>query len=536
MALLATGALVVSACGGSSSKKAGGTTATSSGPDNTKPVQGGSLIVAIDAEEPGLLPPFNTWDNDGVTYGHALYDPIADLGDDGKFHPFLAQSIDHSADYKTWTIKTRPNIKFTNGDPVTAQTFADVINGYRKGPITATAYLNITDVKVSAPDTVDVTMQIPWVAFDAYLAGIFVFNPSMLADPKNSDHKPIGTGPFTLKEWVPGNHMTLVKNPNYWQQGKPYLDQIELRPIVDRTARFSTLQAGTVQAAIMDDPETVKNMRGISGIKEFSEANSPARQEINFIMLNVGKEPFNNEHARKAVALATDKDAIIKTIYADNAKPANQVYNSKFEMNTGDDAGYPAFNLDQAKAEVQAYTQATGKPLAFELGTVNDPKTLQAMQLVQSQWQKAGMQITLKQVEQAQYISKALVGDYQAYEWRQFGESDVDEDFLWWHSLTAADEGKLALNFSRNKDPQIDKDLITGRTNPDPAVRKQAYQDIARQLNKDLPFIYIAEIPWSTFFKSNVHGVVDWTFPDGTKGASYTTGGVQRFGNWFVSK
>jgi len=409
MALLAAGSMVVAACGSSSKKSsAGGSTNTTV--DNTKPAAGGSLIVGIDAEEPGLLPPFNTWDNDGVTYGHAIYDPIADLGDDGKYHPFLAQTIAHSDDFAKWTVTVRPNVKFSDGDPVTGQTFVDVINAYRKGPITSTAYLNITDVKLVDPNTVELDMKIPWVAFDSFLSGIFVFSPKMLVDPKTSDHKPIGTGPFVMQEWVPGNHMTLTKNPNYWQPGKPYLDKIELRPIVDRTARASTLQAGTVGAAIMDDPETIKNMRNISGIKEFSEGNSPSRAEINFIMLNVAAEPFNNEHARKAVALATDKDQVIKTIYADNAKPANQVFNGKFPMNTGDDAGYPAFNLDQAKAEVQAYTQQTGKPLAFELGTVNDPKTLQAMQLVQSQWQKAGMQITLKQVEQSQYIVNAWSG------------------------------------------------------------------------------------------------------------------------------
>src|SRR5205823_1274945 len=138
-------------------------------------------------------------------------------------------------------------------------------------------------------------------------------------------------------------------------------------------------------------------------------------------------------------------------------------------------------NLDQAKTEVKAYSDAHGgKPLAFELGTVNDPKTLQAMQLVQSQWQKAGMQVTLKQVEQSQYISNALLGKYQAYEWRQFGEPDVDGDFLWWYSKTASPEGQLALNFSRNKDPKIDQDLGIGRTNPDPTARKAAYQDIAK--------------------------------------------------------
>jgi len=535
MALVAAAALVATACG--SSKKKNGTSTGGTAADNSKPVAGGSLIVGIDAEEPGLLPPFNTWDNDGVTYGHLLYDPITDLGDDGKYHPFLAESVTPSADFKAWTIKVRPNVKFSDGDPVTAQTIVDVINGYRRGPITATAYLNITDVKKIDDTTAEVDMQIPWVAFDSYLSDIFVFSPKMLADPTHSDHKPIGTGPYTLKEWVPGNHMTVVKNPTYWQQGKPYLDQIELRPIVDRTARASTLQAGTIQAAIMDDPETIANMRKFSGINEFSEAKTPARQELNFIMLNVGAPPFNDANARKAVALATDKQAIIDTVYAGNTVPATQIFNKNFPLNTGDDAGYPKFDLEAAKAAVKAYSDANGgKPLAFELGTVNDPKTLQAMQLVQSQWQKAGMQITLKQVEQGQYIQNALLGNYQAYEWRQFGEPDVDQDFVWWHSALASPEGKLALNFSRNKDPQIDKDLVTGRVSADPAARKAAYQDIARQMNKDLPFIWIADISWSTFFKTNVHGVVDWTFPDGTKGVTFTSGGVQRMGNWFISK
>ena len=495
------------------------------------------MIMGIDAEEPGLLEPYNTWDNDGVTYGHLFYDTVTALGDDGKYHPFLASSVDHNADYTVWTIKVRPNIKFSNGDPLTSQSIVDVINGYRKGPITAAIYLNIKDVAKVDDTTLNVTMATPWVPFDMYLAGIFVFDPSMLANPQQSDHHPIGTGPYTLQEWIPGNHMTVVKNPSYWQAGLPYLDKIELRPIVDRTARASTLQAGTIQAAIMDDPETIKNIRAFPNVNEFSEAKSPARQEINFIMLNTGKPPFNDPNARKALALATDKQAIIDTVYAGNTVPANQVFNKNFPLNTGDDAGYPKFDLEAAKAAVKAYSDANGgKPLAFELGTVNDPKTLQAMQLVQSQWQKAGMQITLKQVEQSQYISKALVGDYQAYEWRQFGEPDPDADFIWWHSALASPEGQLALNFSRNKDPQIDADLIKGRVSSDPAVRKTAYQDIARQMNKDMPFIWIADISWSTFYKPNIHGVVDWTLPDGQKGVSYTSGGVEFLYHWWMSK
>jgi peptide/nickel transport system substrate-binding protein len=534
-AVVAIMAMVAVACGGS--KKNSSSSSNNNNTSSSKPVAGGSLVVGIDSEEPGLLEPYNTWDNDGATYGHLFYDTLTALGADGKYHGFLAASVDHSADYKTWTIKIRPNIKYSNGDPLTAQSVVDVINGYIKGPITGTAYLNIDTVTKVDDSTVQVTTKIPWVVFDSVLSGIYVFDPSMLADPKTSDHHPIGTGPFTLKEWIPGNHLTAVKNPNYWQAGQPYLDSIELRPIVDRTARASSLQAGTISAAIMDDPETIANIRKFPNLKEFSEAKSPSRQEINFIMLNVGAPPFNDANARKAVALATDKQAIIDTVYAGNTVPSNQIFNKTFPMNTGDSAGYPDFNLNAAKDAVKAYSAANGgKTLSFELGTINDPKTLQAMQLVQSQWQKAGMQVTLKQVEQSQYISNALVGSYQAYEWRQFGEPDPDSDFVWWHSALAAPEGKLALNFARNKDPQIDADLVKGRTNPDPSVRKAAYQDIARQINKDLPFIWIADISWSTFYKPNINGVVDWTLPDGSKGVNYTSGGVEMFGHWWLSK
>ena len=67
-------------------------------------------------------------------------------------------------------------------------------------------------------------------------------------------------------------------------------------------------------------------------------------------------------------------------------------------------------------------------------------------------------------------------------------------------------------------------------------MRKQAYQDIARQMNKDMPFIWIADISWSTFYKPNINGVVDWTLPDGSKGVDYTSGGVEMFSHWWLSK
>jgi ABC-type transport system substrate-binding protein len=139
-------------------------------------------------------------------------------------------------------------------------------------------------------------------------------------------------------------------------------------------------------------------------------------------------------------------------------------------------------------------------------------------------WKQAGFNASIKQVEQSQYILNALQGSYQAYGWRQFGEPDPDADFIWWSSTTALPEGQLALNFSRNKDPQIDADLQKGRTDPNDADRLAAYQDIARRLAVDVPFIWLDEAVWQIAMKPNVHGVTTWTLPDGSPGVDHTLG------------
>ena len=148
------------------------------------------------------------------------------------------------------------------------------------------------------------------------------------------------------------------------------------------------------------------------------------------------------------------------------------------------------------------------------------------MSLLQDMWKQAGITVTIKQVEQSQFINLALLGKYQAYLWRQFGEPDPDADVVWWSSRTAAPIGSLSLNFARNKDPQIDADLEKGRTSSNEADRVAAYQDIAKQFAKDVPYVWLDETLWQVASKKNVHGILDWTLPDGSPGVDHTIGGL----------
>jgi peptide/nickel transport system substrate-binding protein len=520
----ATGlALVAAACGGGGSTKSG----TSSGGGGT-PKVGGSLTMATEAEVDGFDPTKNRWDVTGLTYATTVYDPLATYGKDNKVHPYLAESIDHNADYTVWTIKLRPNLKFSNGDPVSADDVVADLTAIAASPLTGSAVFNIKSVTKGAdPLTAVVTCKTPWVPFPVYLTGQVgvVFSPKMLQDNNSAQH-PIGTGPFILKEWVPGNHFTATKNPNYWQKGLPYLDSITYKPITEVQSRENSLLSGTIDVFHSADPQTILDLKGKSSVNSIDDSKVTGEQEEDFIMLNTGKPPLDDLRVRQALAYATDRKKYNDTINFGIPPLSDGPFGNAGSPFHGP-TGYPNYDLQKAKDLVKAYEQEKGtSSLSFELGTTNVGRNLQAVSLLQDMWKQAGINVSIKQVEQSQFILLALQGQYQAYTWRQFGEPDPDGDFVWWSSATAAAEGQLALNFSRNKDPLVDADLIKGRTSPAAADRTAAYQDIAKRFAVDLPFIWTNETVWQIAYKPNVHGILDWTLPDGTPGVDHTLGGL----------
>jgi ABC-type transport system substrate-binding protein len=521
-------ALVASACGGDD-KKSDSATAGGAAVSTALPKAGGKLIMGVEAEVDGFDPTQNRMDVTGLTYASTVYDPLAAFGKDGKVHPYLAQSIDHNATYTEWTVKLRPNIKFSNGDPLVADDVVADWNAHLKSPLTApavTGYLK-TVTKVDNL-TALFTMAGPWVPFPAYLTGQlgFVFSHKMLADPKSAPRTPIGTGPFVLKEWVPGNHMIATKNPNYWQAGLPYLDSVELRPIIETQSRESSLKAGTIDLLHSSDVQTIKDLKNNSSIASITDEKAGGEQEEHFIMLNTAKAPLDDLRIRQALAYATDRKRRIDTIDFGISPDSTGPFGNTGSAFHGD-TGYPSFNLQKAKELVAAYKADKGvSAVSFELGTTNTGRNLQDMSLMQSMWKDAGINVTIKQVQQSQYILNALNGAYDAYDWRQFGEPDPDLDFVWWTTKTASPIGQLALNFSRNKDPQIDADLLKGRTSVADADRAAAYEDIAKRFGTDdVPFIWLNQTIWQIAFKPKVKGITNWTLPDGTAGVDHTIGG-----------
>jgi peptide/nickel transport system substrate-binding protein len=244
----------------------------------------------------------------GRDYAPPFFDRLFSVGDDGKYKPGLALSWDTSKDGKTMTFKLRQGVTFHDGTPFNAQAVKANLDDLI--PPKANILSGITSIDVVDEYTVKLNLS----EYNNIINYHFAANPatwmySPEALKKNGAEwattHPVGTGPFMLKEFVPNTSLTLVKNPNYWQKGLPYLDGIEISMIPDIMTMALTLKAG--QANAIYDPQ---------GAAAQLDAGYPLQKVpaggsftgINFDIKN--SEIFSKRQVREAIEYAIDKEAI----------------------------------------------------------------------------------------------------------------------------------------------------------------------------------------------------------------------------------
>jgi ABC-type transport system substrate-binding protein len=532
--LLGTAALLVvvllaAACGGSGDSQGTGGNGNTNGtappldPDVTiaatgEPQRGGTLIYGIEAESDGYNPTKNRFAPSGTMVGLAIYDPLAAFDENGQPQPYLAESLTPSADFKVWTITARPNITFHNGERLDGEAMRIFFEALRSDQLVGIAFKNIDTVAVdpSNPLAVRITMKEPWATFPVFMTGQggMVTAPAMANDP-NSGRHPVGTGPFVFQEWVTDKAVKATRNPNYWRKDAngeqlPYLDAVEFRPLPDAGTRTSALLSGDINMIHQTDPQQTKRLQDEAAQGRIQLVFDRGEREETFFMLNTSRPPLDDIRVRQALAYATNRDLFNQIIYEGRGEIADGVFSQSSRWR-GDGAPYPEYDPAKAQQLVNEYESEKG-PIRFSLVAAGTDD--RAINLAKEQWAAVGIDVDVSLMEQGQFIANAALGNYQAHAWRQFGALDPDYDYIWWTSENAG-EG-IALNFARNKDPRIDEALKRGRGTTDIAVRKQAYQDVQRYINEDLPYIWYVRAQWVVAATNDVRGITNGPLPNGT--------------------
>ena len=431
----------------------------------------------------------------------AIYDPLLSYDDNGNVVPYLASAVTHSADAKTWTLTLRQGVTFSDGTPFNADAVVAHFKRLQDPATKSFWYSDAIKYTVSAPDenTVVFSLASPNVAFEQQLCGTegYIESPTAVkAEGADFARKPVGTGPFILKEYVTGDHVLVTRNPNYWRKDAngaqlPYLDAIRFVPIPDSKAALSSIEAGDVDMIQTADSSTIKQALD-AGVQVQKVSGSSST----IIIFDNKVPPVDDVRVRQALSYATDREAINKVVYGG----VRQVAYSGFATNSpyyDKSAGSPAYDPAKAKALLAQY----GKPVDLTVECIPTPEANSVFQLVQQMWEAVGVKVTLKTEEQGQYVNDIYGGKpYQVACFRSVQFVDPDDTYGSLHTGSST-------NILSYSDPAVDAGFDKGRSDPNMADRVAAYDQVQQLVAQDVPYFPLLYDLYANISKNTVHGL-----------------------------
>jgi peptide/nickel transport system substrate-binding protein len=515
--------LVAVGCGSSSDDDQAATEPAVEGADvvidDGAPQPGGRIVYALGSESDGWDPTEGRWATDGTQVGMAIFDPIAAYDEDGDWAPYLAESLTPNADFTEWTIALRPNVKFHNGTTLDSAAVAKTLQAHRESALTKPTFAFVDSIETPDPSTVVVRMNAPWAAFPVALTGQagVIPAPEQLDNAESGSRNPIGTGPFKFVNWDPDKSLVVERNPDYWQRDAdgnqlPYLDGIEFRPIPDDVARTASIQTGDADMTHTVESTSIQTFRDMASQGRLQYFQQRGASEVTFVMMNLDKPPFDDVRARKAVAHAINQEAYVTTIAEGLTEPARSVFRPSSRWFS--DEGYPGYDPEEARRLVEEYEAEKG-PLEFTYSSLSTPVSRQNAEFLKAMWEEVGMQVDLNAADAATFIVDGALGNYEATNWGQFGSPDPDYEHVWWYSANASPVGTLALNFPRNRDPQIDEALNRARATDDFEARKDAYAEVQARFAQDVPYGFLDYVTPVKVAQNRVRGWLQDTLPGG---------------------
>jgi peptide/nickel transport system substrate-binding protein len=460
--------------------------------DEGTPVPGGIYRVAALADAPTLDPlkesSVATHGAVGLVYSKLVAYKI------GKDVPFgtnelegdLATTWEPSADGLTWTFHLRQGVKFQNIDPVNGREFtsADVIctldavreRGQQRGDISMIQ-------SWSAPDKYTVVMKLgaPYPDLAYKFAGNFLWMLPCEGTQGKFDllTHAIGTGPFQITKWVKDSERIYAKNPNYYVAGKPYLDGIDVIVIPDPAA-----QAAALRTKKVDVIATVQDLPSVQALVK-SDPNIFVTKELQYapfmVYMNQAVKPFDDLRVRQAVAMAIDREGMIKAL-----RPGGKLSGPVTPLVAG------ALTPDEDKS-LQPYDPTKAKALLAQAGLGGGFETkmlitngygdtvVREAQWVQEDLAKIGIKVTIDQQDYVTYFTKSFAGKQYAMgaglqtPWLTADDMLISQ----WYS-------KGTRNWFNINDPQLDKMILDARSLSDQAMRVAADQDIQRYIIKNV--------------------------------------------------
>lgn len=265
LTFMLAGAVLAAGCGGNK---------PTANDTSSAPKTGGNLNISLDADPPKLDPSFSSAFIDRQVF-ESLFDKLLDLKPDGTFEPKLAESWTVSEDKKAYTFKLRQGVKFHDGTDFNADAVKFNFERNLDKASSRRSELEAVDkVTVVDPYPVKVELKQPFSPFLSVLtdrAGMVVSPEAVKKYGEDFVNHPVGTGPFKFKDRMKGDHITLVKNENYWQKGLPKLDSVTYKVINDKNVALMNLKSGQIDITNKFPEKEVAGLKNDAKVKVVNE-------------------------------------------------------------------------------------------------------------------------------------------------------------------------------------------------------------------------------------------------------------------------
>ena len=453
--------------------------------------QGGNLVVQVSTEPPGLdLTASPASAIAGVIF-YNVQEALVKVDKHGKLVPWLAERW-YTTDSRSYTFFLRRGVRFHNGREMRA---ADVkyvldraVNPETKHPYRV-QYEAIRDVIVKDDYTISVTLKQPDATFLWTVArqGSVIY-PREAVDTLKT--QPIGTGPFTLSEWVRGDRIVLTRNRDYWDKALPRLDKVTYRFIADPNSALAALKSGDIDVSAFGlGPENVDELKRDS---RFQVILGDSTNDVT-LSLNNSKKPYSDKRVRLAITHAINKEEVLKgamfgygKILGSNVDPLNPYY-----IDVSKRVPY-----DPAKAK--KLLAEAGYPNGFDAVLRVSPQyyyTVRSAEVLVNQFAKVGIRAKIEQIEWGQWLSQV---------WK-----DANYDMSIIGHAEAWDIGNFAnpKYYFRWDDAEFQKLFKESETTVDDKKRRELYVKMQYMLADEAPAVWLYMHPRLVVTKKGVTGI-----------------------------
>ena len=489
----------------------------------------GRVIVGL-GQEPTVFNPLmvHIEVDDGVHF--SVFDALFRIDPQGVIQPNLAVEVPDqknggiSEDGLKWRIRLRDDVRWHDGTPFSAEdvkfTLELITNPNFRSWRTA-GHALVRDITVISPTEISWRMEEPFAPYLSFLTETFIVPKHILekeANPNNAafNQAPVGTGPFKWGQRVPGDHLELVANPNYFGEG-PHIERLVFKYIPDLTVLYTQFKSGDVD--LVGQPYITPDHYGEAKTLPNRVVTLVPRTSFESFYLNLERPQFRELAVREALYAAIDKEAIIQGLYYGVPTPTETFmprqsffFNAnlplhQFDVNRAgkilDQAGW-AKGADGIRAK-------NGVRLSFTNSTTSgDPLREQVQQFLQQTFAQLGAEMKISNLPAA-----VMWGEFWTQS--QFDSVIVGSSYLIGadpdvtnrlHSHSIAVKGGRGSNNAQYTNPEVDALLDKGARTFDPEARRAIYSRVQELVRRDLPFLPLYQSNAVEGLKKGINGFV----------------------------